>query len=130
MPSGCIEWTGARQTGGYGQTVAVGFAGKPLAHRLAFFLATGIAPGEKVVCHTCDNRACINPDHLWLGTLTDNNRDMRDKGRVGKRFSTRANDELRDAAAAWAAERLNNPCPVNAAERRLLIAIHDVAQLV
>lgn len=53
-----------------------------LAHRYSMELALG-HPIERgmAVCHRCDNPPCVRPDHLFLGTLTDNDRDMRDKGR-------------------------------------------------
>lgn len=54
-----------------------------VAHRAAFQAATGIDPGEKLVCHSCDNPPCCNPAHLFLGTETDNVRDMLAKSRHG-----------------------------------------------
>jgi hypothetical protein len=51
------------------------------AHRIAYFIATGIDPLEKDVCHICDNPPCCNPNHLFLGTRSDNIRDMVHKGR-------------------------------------------------
>lgn len=80
MPSGCIEWTGYKGTHGYG--VLSYSQIKILSHRAAYALANNI-PLEFAGCvmHRCDNRPCINPDHLSLGTLADNNADMRSKGR-------------------------------------------------
>lgn len=47
-------------------------------------MATGVDPGDKLVCHTCDNPACCNPAHLWLGTDADNMHDMLQKERANK----------------------------------------------
>ncbi len=51
------------------------------AHRVAYELATGPIPEGMVVCHRCDTPACINPDHLFVGTQQDNIADMHRKGR-------------------------------------------------
>lgn len=78
--NGCWEWQG--QTGGtspYGQIKAFGkFVG---AHRLSYELYNGEIHEDHVVCHHCDNPICINPDHLFVGTMKDNMRDMKEKGR-------------------------------------------------
>ena len=85
-PDECWPWT-ASTNGGYGAFGAKLFGEKKMrvhrAHRVAFFLATGVAPDDLVVCHSCDNPPCCNPAHLWLGTQADNNRDMSIKGRNG-----------------------------------------------
>lgn len=79
-PNGCIEWTGGLNNCGYGQTSI--YAKHVLAHRLAFELANGPIPAGVYVLHTCDNRVCVNPDHLWLGSQLDNVRDAITKGRM------------------------------------------------
>lgn len=80
---GCWEWTAGRATNGYGMlTVKVnGRWGHGLAHRISYQIFVSTALDSQVVMHTCDNRGCVRPDHLRLGTQSDNIRDMDMKGR-------------------------------------------------
>lgn len=80
---GCWEWEGSLTRWGYGQ---LGFRRKDKktmlrAHRLMWLILRGDIPPGLCVCHTCDNRKCVRPSHLWLGTVGDNNRDTALKGR-------------------------------------------------
>lgn len=78
--SGCWLWTGTvSKATGYGQ---IGYEGKMLlAHRASYMAYRGDIPEGIFVCHKCDVRNCVRPDHLFLGTRQDNTDDMMRKRR-------------------------------------------------
>lgn len=68
---------------GYAQ-FSYGKYGKITAHRLSYVLFNGDIKDGLKVCHSCDNKRCVNPGHLWLGTQKQNLQDMKQKGRSHK----------------------------------------------
>lgn len=77
---GCWLWTKAVSEQGYGKWVIN--RKTVVAHRYIWELTNGRIPDNLFVCHKCDVRSCVRPDHLFLGTHKDNMRDMREKGRA------------------------------------------------
>jgi len=78
----CWEWTGAKQSEGYGVVKVSGTA--HLAHRVSYVMHHGELKDREVVLHSCDNPLCIHPDHLSKGSQLQNMQDMIRKGRKAK----------------------------------------------
>ena len=78
----CWVWTAVKDRKGYGKIKDRGKMRQ--AHRVSYELHKGAIPDGAFVCHQCDNRACINHEHLFLGSHTDNMEDMKSKGRQQK----------------------------------------------
>lgn len=95
--TGCWFWTGRKHQKGYGvwdlrrYPVRI----RVPAHRVAFTLLVGPIPDGTCVLHRCDTPPCVRPDHLFLGSRADNNRDRHEKGRdaVGDRSGARRHPE-------------------------------------
>lgn len=87
-PQDCWEWTAAKDARGYGR-VGSKRPRTELAHRVAYRLTKGEIPSGMLVCHSCDNPPCCNPEHLFVGTDADNNKDMHTKGRDANQHTGR-----------------------------------------
>lgn len=84
----CLIWKGAKTWNGYGR-LSINNEAK-LAHRVAWELSNQQEiPDGMVICHSCDTRDCINPEHLFLGTYKDNMEDMVSKGRKASKKGER-----------------------------------------
>ena len=84
----CWEWTASKNSGGYGKlAVDARRAAKKFedAHRVSWRMHFGAIPAGRQVCHACDNRACVRPDHLWLGDNRLNWLDSKAKNRQKQR---------------------------------------------
>jgi len=101
VESGCWEWNGSLDGSGYGQFFQR-INGSPKrvgVHRLALEIhlgrkLAGVGIDKEYALHRWDNRKCVNPEHLLVGTHRTNMRDMRDKGRANRKFSDTVINEV------------------------------------
>lgn len=98
----CWEWMRARYRDGYG---VVSLMSRPYrAHRVSYTLAYGEIPSGMVICHSCDNPCCVNPDHLRADTVFENNREARERGR----FNCGPNIKLKELDVVKIRQRFAN----------------------
>jgi hypothetical protein len=91
----CWEWQGTKDGHGYG-TFSLGGGKSEKASRFSWQYYNGEIPDGLFACHICDNPPCVNPNHLFLGTATDNMQDMIAKGRAGWQKKIRKPDRCKD----------------------------------
>lgn len=85
--NGCMNWLGVKNKDGYGMACYKGVVVR--AHRLSYLHHVGLSDSDKLVLHRCDNRLCINPEHLYLGSNQDNTNDMKVRDRFSRRLGTK-----------------------------------------
>jgi hypothetical protein len=97
--SGCWLWLCHKDVNGYGVLTVRGKPRTRRAHRISYELHIGPVSPELLVCHRCDNPACVNPEHLYIGTQVDNMRDRTLRSRnASSKLSVEAVCQIRELA--------------------------------
>jgi hypothetical protein len=134
----CWLWTGSLNPKGYGTLYAGAPNASPLkAHRVAWEIANGPVPTGLNVLHRCDIPACVRPDHLFLGTIAENNADAGRKGRMSSRLTPnevlairekrRAGAKVKDLAVEYRVDPTWVSQIVNGHQRRYVVTVDEVA---
>ena len=122
-PDGCWLWQGAERKRGRGYGIFWLHGRNETAHRAAWMMLRGPIPPGLFVCHRCDVPACVNPDHMFLGTATENNHDRDAKGRQrhGRPYPGQRNPNARltDAVARTIPDLLRSGLSYRAVADRL-----------
>lgn len=91
--NGCWEWVGGKSNKGYGN-MCIGGGVKKQTHRISYTYFKGNIPSGLIICHKCDNPSCVNPDHLFAGTNSDNAIDCVNKGRRPKNVVPKGEENI------------------------------------
>lgn len=125
----CWNWTASSRGTGYG---AFKLKGKVVdAHRVSYSIHKGAIPKGMLVCHKCDNRACVNPDHLFVGTHSDNMKDAASKGRLNiqshppQNRYLKTSEEIREVKEAIA----HRDCNLKELSNRLGVPYHVLRRI-
>lgn len=119
----CWIWQGATKGNGYGN---VRLGDKNItAHRYAYQLFIGEVKDGLDVCHTCDNRFCVNPDHLFLGTRLDNMQDCKNKGRTAGYYRKSITEKQKQEVITLLLNG-NNPSVIARAVKLPVATIHKI----
>lgn len=128
-PSACHLWKGGKDGGGYGR---FWYKGKMVkATRFIWEDVHGSIPHGLCVCHTCDNRECVNLKHLWLGTQSENMKDCSEKGRharVGfkpRSLSVRQEKEVKTQYASGGISQRRLAEKFNVSQATIWATIHE-----
>ena len=126
-PNGCWPFIGGLNTSGYGN-FSLNKRYSTNASRVAYLLCRGPIPLGMVVCHQCDNPACVRPDHLFLGTPADNTRDAAQKGRMAHGEKHPAH-KIRGADVIQIRQKYNSGIPTRIIAREYGLAQNHVARI-